>query len=266
MVQRLSWPRGGWTIALLSFRGASLAVLLCVVTAGLLLPGPAIAQTRFTPGDRVHCDWLQNGRYELATVVPFTSTDLDQSGRWYRVRLDMDKIPNATVECMLDRLRAVPLATVGTPAFTDPPHSLAATLPATTAAAASADVRQAEPRPAPMEPPVAPAAPVLSGEPAVAGGPIPSLAGTAWKIDYGRGQTGDVFLFCSSGTWQIIPARGSIGAVGRSYSVSGTTLTTVDRDDGKVQTWQMSGDNSMMIIDDGRQALSLHYNGTTRCH
>ena len=48
----------------------------------------------------MQCDWLQNGRPDTGTVVPFTRTDLDQSGRWYRVRLDKEKIPNATVECM----------------------------------------------------------------------------------------------------------------------------------------------------------------------
>ena len=126
-------------------------------------------------GDRVQCDWLQNGRPDTGTVVPFTRTDLDQSGRWYRVRLDKEKIPNATVECMADRLRAAPAAS-------------------------------------------APA-----------------------------------------------PASGSIGAVGRSYRVAGSTLTTVNRDDGRVQDWRMSGSDGVIEIREPRQSLKLHYNGTTQC-
>src|SRR4028118_301972 len=53
-------------------------------------------------------------------------------------------------------------------------------------------------------------------------GALPSLPGTAWKIDFGKGVTGTVFLFCKSGRWEIVPSRaGSIGAVGKSYKVSG---------------------------------------------
>lgn len=96
-------------------------------------------------------------------------------------------------------------------------------------------------------------------------GALPPLPGTAWKIDYGRGKTGDVFLFCSTGTWQIVPASGAIGAVGSSFEVSGTTLTTVNRDDGQVQDWRISGSDGLMVLDDGRQKLTLHYNGTTQC-
>jgi len=94
---------------------------------------------------------------------------------------------------------------------------------------------------------------------------LPPLPGTAWKIDYGRGKTGDVFLFCSTGTWQIVPASGSIGAVGKSYRVAGSTLTTVNRDDGRVQDWRMSGSDGVMEIREPRQSLKLHYNGTTQC-
>jgi hypothetical protein len=42
-----------------------------------------------------------------------------------------------------------------------------------------------------------------------------TLPGSAWKIDFGRGVTGTVFLFCKKGRWEIVPQRaGSIGAIG----------------------------------------------------
>jgi hypothetical protein len=92
------------------------------------------------------------------------------------------------------------------------------------------------------------------------------LAGTAWKIDFGRGVTGTVFLFCKSGRWEIVPARaGSIGAVGRSYKTAGSVLTTVNADDGKVEKWKMTWAGDVLIIDDGAQPLRLNYNGRTQC-
>ena len=95
---------------------------------------------------------------------------------------------------------------------------------------------------------------------------IPSLPGTAWKIDFGKGVTGTVFLFCKSGRWEIVPARaGSIGAVGRSYNVSGNILTTVNADDGMVQEWQMAEDDGVLELFDGKVTLRLHYNGETQC-
>lgn len=217
----------------------------------------AAAQPGFAPGDRVYCDWLQNGRPDLGTVVPFASTDLDQSGRWYRVRLDKDTIANSTVECMFDRLRAAPgNAAADTPAAASTQAPVSPTPPPASAPAAT-DTRQ--------QPPASQPGPAVSNQVPAQTGPLPPLPGTAWKIDYGRGKTGDVFLFCSTGTWQIVPAYGSIGAVGRSFDVSGTTLTTVNRDDGQVQAWRMSGSDGVMVIDDGQQRLTLHYNGTTQC-
>jgi hypothetical protein len=95
---------------------------------------------------------------------------------------------------------------------------------------------------------------------------LPSLPGTAWKIDFGKGVTGTVFLFCKSGRWEIVPARaGSIGAVGRSYNVSGNILTTVNADDGMVQEWQMAEDDGVLELFDGKVTLRLHYNGETQC-
>lgn len=243
-----------------------LAVMLGVALA-LTAALPAPAQPRFTTGDRVQCDWLQNGRPDTGTVVPFTSTDLDQSGRWYRVRLDKEKIPNATVECMADRLRAAPAASA-------PTSGDRATLPAPIQAQAPAPIpantaprtgQPAAPAPTPVAVPATPTVRAVPGTPTAPAGPLPPLPGTAWKIDYGRGKTGDVFLFCSTGTWQIVPASGSIGAVGKSYRVAGSTLTTVNRDDGRVQDWSMSGSDGVMEIREPRQSLKLHYNGTTQC-
>lgn len=67
----------------------------------------AAAQTqKYKVGDRVECDYLQNGKFEKGTVVPFFNTDLDKSGRWYRVRLDGWSVHN-TMECMATHLRPI---------------------------------------------------------------------------------------------------------------------------------------------------------------
>ena len=99
------------------------------------------------------------------------------------------------------------------------------------------------------------------------GGVPRSLNGTAWKIDFGKGVTGTVFLFCKGGKrWEIVPARaGTIGAVGKSYSVSGNTLTTVNADDGMVQNWKMTWEGDVLALNDGKVTLRLHYNGETQC-
>jgi len=221
-----------------------------VVAAVLMVPSAASAQASFEPGDRVECDWLQNGTFDSGVVVPFTSTDLDTTGRWFRVKLDKDRIPNSTVECMATKLRA------GTTRAVQARPAAVAAKPAQANPAARSTLAPAGARQV--------AAPAAKGA-AAARGSLPPLPGTAWKIDYGRGKTGDVFLFCSTGTWEIVPAYGSIGAVGRSWRVSGATLTTVNRDDGQVQTWRMAGSDGVLVINDGRQVLRLHYNGTTQC-
>lgn len=43
------------------------------------------------------------------------------------------------------------------------------------------------------------------------------------------------------------------------------TLTTVSRDDGRVQNWRISGSNGVMDVGDSRQPLKLHDNGSTQC-
>jgi len=92
-----------------------------------------------------------------------------------------------------------------------------------------------------------------------------SLPGTAWKIDFGRGVTGTIFRFPRNGRWEIVPNRpGSIGAVGKSYTVSGSTLTTVNADDGMVQKWTMTWQGDILELNDGKTSMMLHYNGTTQ--
>jgi hypothetical protein len=97
------------------------------------------------------------------------------------------------------------------------------------------------------------------------GGTPRSLPGTAWKIDFGKGVTGAIFLFCKSGRWEIVPAYRTIGAIGRSYSVSGSTLTTVNADDGRVEKWKMTWKGDVLELFDGKVTLGLHYNGETQC-
>lgn len=98
-------------------------------------------------------------------------------------------------------------------------------------------------------------------------GAFPSLRGTAWKIDFGKGVTGTVFLFCKNAPkWEIVPQRaGTIGAIGKSYAVSGGTLTTVNATDGLVQKWKMTWKAGILEIFDGKGTLKLHYNGETQC-
>jgi hypothetical protein len=224
----------------------SVLTLFSIVMLPVFDVGHVMAQSSFNLGDRVECDWLQNGSYDIGTLVPLTNTDLDtQSGRWYRVKLEKDTIPGSTVECMANRIRPSRNA--------DTVPSVARTVPSVTSPTASNLISSPRPPPANTAPP------------RFSNGQLPRLPGTAWKIDYGRGKTGDVFLFCSSGTWEIVPASGRIGAVGRSYRFSGNSLTTVNRDDSRSQTWRMSEDSELLVINDGRQTLRLYYNGTTQC-
>jgi hypothetical protein len=250
--------------------------------------------TKYKPGDRVECDKSQIGHWEKGTVVHFLQNDMDkESGRYYRVRLDSFKaggLYSAGHQCMTNFIR--PLAepavkpsgrfkvgdTVEAKPWTE------GWLPAKVigvegafykvrfdgrdsshdefvaderirrvgAQTASATHNTAAETPRTLTPKMA--------------GALPSLRGTAWKIDYGKGLTGNVFLFCKSGRWEIVPQRaGLIGAVGRSYTVSGSTLTTVNADDGKVEKWKMSWKGGVLEIFDGKVTLRLHYNGETTC-
>jgi hypothetical protein len=338
--------------------------------------GPRLisAQSKtYEPGQRVECDWMQNGKFESGTVAPFSSTDIDKSGRWYRVKLDSDKIPNSTTECLATHLR--PLATAnknrdgdgqkqepsqptknekpqgrfkpgdrvecdkaqigvwekGTvvnylPADTDrgsymrvrldgyPFHkeghqcmmsfirslgqaamkasgkykvgdaveaqnSNGSWLPAHIVAVEGAFYKvHFDDRDERFDEKIddvriraigSASAPEATQPPAKKLGTVPkTLPGTAWKIDFGRGETGTLFRFCPrpGDGWEIVPQRaGSTGAVGRSYSLSGSTLTMANRDDGMVQRWKMSWEGDVLVLNDGKVTLRLHYNGETQC-
>jgi hypothetical protein len=368
-----------------------LVFTVVAVVCSLAAASPAVAQDKkYKAGDRVECDWLQNGTFDKGTVVPFTSTDLDQSGRWYRVKLDKDKIPNSTVECMATRLRPFveeakddsqnnagggesdqnqsntnndsgdgpspknraakyepgdrvecdkaqigvwekgtvmhylpndtdrgsyvrvkldgyklypeglqclanfirPLGGEGLKATgkykvgdaVEAKNHNGSWLPAKITAVDGAfykvrfenrdsryDETIDEERIRPPGASEKEAADQNEGNEARDQNPRTgraprSLPGTAWKIDFGKGVRGTIFRFCKSGTWDIVPDRaGSIGAVGKSYSVSGNTLTTVNRDDGKVQRWKMTWEGDVLVLFDGKQTLRLHYNGQTQC-
>ena len=356
--------------------------LSAVVFAFLFAANSAVSAQakKFKVGDRVECDWLQNGKFETGTVVPFTSTDLDKSGRWYRVKLDSDKIPNSTTECMATSLR--PLAAEenndnskndeeeenttrsddenqsnsknktgrfkpgdrvecdkaqigiwekGTvmnylPNDTDrgsymrvrldgykfhkeghqcmmnfirplgetslktsgkykvgdrveAQNSNGTWLPASIIAVEGAFYKvRFDNRDSRYDEKIDDARIRPSGsqkeenntkDTTPKQGSTPrSLPGTAWKIDFGRGKTGTLFRFCPrpGDGWEIVPDRaGSIGAVGKSYTVSGNTLTTVNRDDGMVQKWKMSWEGDVLVLNDGKVTFKLHYNGETQC-
>jgi hypothetical protein len=343
-----------------------------VIGVGLLLSAglPVSAQVRtYTVGDRVECDWLQNGGFDKGTVAPFQATDTDRSGRWYRVKLDKDSIPNSTVECMADRLR--PITEQG-----GAPQTNSAQKIAKSAASAQASAQGFKPGervecdkaqigvwekgtvvpyspgdntsgsmvrvrldgyklyPAGHEclpafirkiggaglqadgkykigdaveaknpnntwlaakiigvdgafykvryddrdsrfdemldqsrlrPPGTREVDAKEVQPAEIGPAPHSLPGTAWKMDFGKGVTGTVFLFCKGGRWENVLPSGRMGIVGRSYSVAGSTLTTVNADDGKVQKWRMTWKGDILELNDGKQIVKLHYNGETQC-
>lgn len=354
-------------------KGLFLTTLLLALVFGVNFT--VSGQVKFKPGDRVECDWLQNGTFDTGTVVPFASTDLDKSGRWFRVKLDKDKIPNSTIECLATNLRPLveentdnsendgdeeknspnnknenpsnnnqakkfkpgdrvecdkaqigvwekgtvmnylpddtdkgsyirvrldgyklypeghqcmlnfvrpigekPLKTSGKYKVSDrieAQNSNGSWLPAKIIAVKGAFYRvrfdnrdsryDEEIDDARIRPPGSVENEENTTKQPIIGKPPRSLPGTAWKIDFGKGVTGTVFLFCKSGRWENVLPSGRIGAVGKSYSVSGSTLTTVNADDGMVQKWKMSWEGDVLVLNDGKAVLRLYYNGETQC-
>lgn len=228
---------------------ATLALVLS--TNSLTIASTAEDTARYRPGDRVECDQASIGIWEAGTVMPFLPGDANRNpGSFYRVKLDSKLYGDryaAGHECRTERIRPIKDSSVragGKPQMAERPEAKAPTkeTPENT-------------RPSPTPRP----APQLAGS-------SRSLPGTAWKIDFGRGVTGTVFLFCRSGRWEIVPQRaGTIGAVGKSFAVSGSTLTTVNADDGMVQKWTMTWRGAALELFDGSVTLRLHYNGENRC-
>jgi hypothetical protein len=231
------------------------AVVLLLTASSL-----TVAQShKYKVGDRVECDYTQTGNFDKGTVVAFEKTDLDQSGRWRRVKIHKDTALEAknrggswlpakiiTVEGAFYKVR-----------FESRDSRHDETVDEDRVRPFGTSEQEAENQNKQDE--------TRNSTPKMAGA-FPSLPGTAWKIDFGRGVTGTVFLFCKSGRWEIVPARaGSIGAVGKSYSVSGSTLTTVNRDDGMVQKYRMTWKGGVLELFDGKVTLGLHYNGETQC-
>jgi hypothetical protein len=242
--------------------------------------------TKYKPGDRVECDKAQMGIWEKGTVIHYRPGDIDkESGRYYRVKLDGYDLYFDGHACSTNFIRPIneaPLKSTGKYKVGDrvEAKSWGSTwLPAKIIAIEGAfykvsfenrdnthDESVEEERIRPLgtrqreenrqnE--------TLDTNPKTGGAPR-SLPGTAWKIDFGKGVTGTVFLFCRNGRWHnVLP--NSIGAIGKSYTVSGNTLTTVNQDDGMVQKWKMSWQGDVLVLNDGKQTLKLHYNGETQC-
>jgi hypothetical protein len=247
--------------------------------------------TKYKPGDRVECDKASIGIWEKGTVVPFLPDDTNKnSGNFYRVRLDSFNkggLYKAGHECNTVNIRPIneaPIRASGKYKVGDQieaQNSNNTWLPAKVIAVEGAfykvrfdsrDSRHDESvsddrirsfgtisKGAEARTKQNPLAPKMAGA-------FPSLPGTAWKIDFGRGVTGTVFQFCRNRTWEIIPQRaGTIGAVGRSYTVSGSTLTTVNADDGMVEKWKMTWNGGVLELFDGKTTLRLHYTGENKC-
>lgn len=257
-------------------------------------PDPATINraTKYMPGDRVECDKASMGIWEKGTVVPFLPDDTNKnSGNFYRVRLDSFNkggLYKAGHECNTVNIRPIneaPIKASGKYKVGDQIEAqnsnftwLSAKVIAVEGAfykvhfdsrdsrydesvsddrirALGTTEKEAETKTKENEP----SSPKMAGA-------FPSLPGTAWKIDFGRGVTGTVFQFCKNRTWEIIPQRaGSIGAVGKSYTVSRGMLTTVNADDGKVEKWKMTWKGGVLEIFDGKTTLRLHYTGENKC-
>ena len=248
--------------------------------------------TKYKPGDRVECDKASIGIWEKGTVVPFLPDDTNKNlGKFYRVRLDSFNkggLYKAGHECRTENIRPIneaPIKTSDRYKVGDQIEAQNANLtwlPAKVIAAEGSfykvrfDNRDSRYDESVSEDRIRPLGTTEKGAEAETkqdepltpkmAGAFPSLPGTAWKIDFGRGLTGTVFQFCENRRWEIIPQRaGSIGAVGRSYTVSGSTLTTVNADDGKVEKWKMTWKGGVLELFDGKTTLKLHYTGQNSC-
>ena len=257
-------------------------------------PDPATINkaTRYRPGQRVECDLTSIGHWEKGTVVPFLPNDTTKNlGNFYRVRLDSFEksgLYKAGHECNTVNIRPIGEAPMRASGRYQVGNQIEARnannswLPAKVIAVEGAfykvrfdsrDSRSDESVPDDRIRPFGTAgklAAALNSQPVKPtpkmAGALPWLPGTAWKIDFGRGVTGTVFQFCRNRRWEIIPQRaGTIGAVGKSYTVSGNTLTTVNADDGMVERWAMAWKNGALDLFDGKTNLRLHYNGENQC-
>ncbi|CAN5571572.1 hypothetical protein BH10ACI3_BH10ACI3_08570 [soil metagenome] len=257
-------------------------------------PDPATINkaTKYKPGDRVECDKASIGFWEKGTVVPFLPSDTTKNlGNFYRVRLDSFEkggLYKAGHECNTVNIRPIneaPIKASGKYKVGDQIEAQNANftwLPGKIIAVEGAfykvhfdnhdsrhDESVSDDRIRPLGTTEKEAeAKTKQGEPLTPkmAGAFPSLPGTAWKIDFGRGVTGTVFQFCKNRRWEIVPQRaGSIGAVGRSFAVAGSTLTTVNADDGKVEKWKMTWKGGVLELFDGKTTLKLHYNGQNNC-
>ncbi len=102
--------------------------------------------------------------------------------------------------------------------------------------------------------------------PKMAGG-FPAIPGTAWKIDYGKGVTGYVFLFCKSARWEVISPQllnGAVTLMG-TFRVQGSNLISKDGNGGQVTTFKMAWKGDVLELNDGKVILKLHYIGETEC-
>ncbi len=117
--------------------------------------------------------------------------------------------------------------------------------------------------------------PVPATRPSPAEGKVPLLAngfpvipGTAWKIDWGiRGGNVQVFLFCTSGRWEVVSPILSSGAVSLmgKYTVKGHDLVTENLQGREVTKYRMAWKESVLELDSGKSNMRLHYNGTSAC-
>ena len=214
----------------------------------------AVAQApQYKVGDRVECDATQMGTFKKGTIVAFPKNDPDQAGRFYYVRLDGSYITDGYL-CMATHMRP-----------------LVESAPARPDGQARNPVSPAKP-PGPAGAPqaVAPraATPSKAFVLTMAGG-LPTLPGTAWKIDFGiKGGNVQRFLFCRSGRWEVVSSQlltgGAMSMMG-SYTVNGPSLVTRDANGGKVTTYRMAWNGKVLELDSGKAAMKLYEPVETAC-
>ncbi len=189
--------------------------------------------TKYKPGDRVECDKASIGVWEKGTVVPFLPDDTNKnSGNFFRVRLDSKVYSGlyaAGHECRTENICPIneaPIRASGKYKVGDQIEARNANnswLPAKVIAVEGAfykvrfDNRDSRYDESVSDDRIRPfgtteketEAKDKQNEPLTPkmAGAFPSLPGTAWKIDFGRGVTGTVFQFCKNRRWEIIPQK-----------------------------------------------------------
>lgn len=265
-------------------------------------PSPASTSSKFNPGDRVQCDTSQGGSWKAGVVMHFLSDDTHKNAnggfRYYRVRLDNtwgipETFDPAGQVCVAGFIR--PFNDGYKEKASNRKYKIGERVEAQNYASNwlageitaisgefhtvrfdNRDSRHDESvDPVRLRPVGGKTAPVIKqnapqddqdSKPKMAGA-LPSIPGTAWKIDWGKGATGYVYLFCKTARWEVVSPdllRGAATLMG-TYKVQGSTLMSRDGSAGRVTPFKMAWQAGLLGLDDGKVTMRLHYVGKTEC-